>query len=218
MSHLNPRFRRINTPPNSATFNVYRVAITGTIEGQMTVNLFYYRDQIAIATGATLAQMQSLYLGVTGFGGIITDYLASLSSDWLATAIIIDSPTSPALARLYMPSILVGTGPAGHLPTTTAAVITKMSGLKGQCGRGHVALPAVPKTWATESTVTNVTAYNALAGQMAQIQANGGVEFHPVIWSKGTRLTPRLGHTDITVCQLRPVLGTVRRRKLGRGK
>lgn len=217
MSRANPRYHRTNTVPPPPTGNVWHVKIKGSIEGQMTISNFYYEDTQTPGSG-TLAIQQALFNGLTVVGNLVPKYEACLSVDWVANSIIIDSPNNQALAAYVQPWSTAAGGPTGHEPTEVAAVILKQTSLKGQCGRGRVELPAVPTAWVGSSQLTTTTAYQALAGQMIAQVVNGGYTFTPGIYSRGTRQVRLPGFTALVSCAVTTLLGTIRRRKIGRGK
>lgn len=218
MSKANPRFRRVNVPLPAPTNDVYRARFVGSIEGQLTIDTFYYRGDSAAGT-ESLAMQINLVTALELAGGMRDKYKACMSSDWTMESMLIDCPFIATLATLTAASVGPGTGPAGHEPTTVATVISRFSKQKGQCGRGHVSLPAVPTAWVTSSMITSSTAYDAFVLTMGGVISGGGHNFTPVIYSKGTRVSPKAsGISDQINATLRDVLGTVRRRKLGRGK
>jgi hypothetical protein len=144
-----------------------------------------------------------------------------MSSDWVLNFCVIDCPTSPSLAALTQTVISFGTGTAGHEPTEVAFNINRYTGFKGQCGRGRVLMPAVPTSVVTASKVTTLTAYTAFANQMLAPIAQGGDTFTPGLYSRdGSHAFPGAGYADLTatLTQASSLLGTARRRKIGRGK
>jgi len=218
MSRANPRFRRQNQKLPVPTSNVYRVRLLGSFENQLTSNSFYFFDGNPFAS-TTLTNLQNLSTAIGAAGSLIPKYVAAISVDWHLTGYIIDSPTSPSLAALNVQQITVGGGPAGHEPTEVAAPFIRYSSVKGQCGRGRFSLPAVPTSWVTGSNTTTNTAYFALATEVLVNLTAGADTFHPCIFSRnGSRAFPGLGVSALTACTYSTLLGTIRRRKVGRGK
>jgi len=218
MSRARPRFTRVNFPPPPPAYNVWRLAVVGSIEGQMTINNFFYHDGIAITSGVTGIVQNNLYNAFVGASGPWDEYKGALSADWTSVEIRVDSPTSLDFGTAIYPQGAAGLGAGGHEPTTVAVILSKLTELKGQCGRGHWALPAVPSSVVLNSTLSNLTAYNNLKTALLATLTLGGTSFKPVVFSKGTKQTPRIGYSEIGAITVRPVLGTCRRRKLGRGK
>lgn len=218
MSRANPRYRRNNLALPPLTGNVYRVRIFGSIEGQLTISTFYYQDSNAAGT-ATVTHANNLHTAFVAAGNVGLTYLACCSVDWSSTYVWIDSPNTPSLAPQPYVFSNTGGGSAGHEPTEVAAVLTRGSASRGQCGRGRVSVPAVPTNVVTASRITGLTAYNALANSMLAVIASGGDTFTPVIFSKnGSRVHSFQGASQVTIVTPLGLLGTVRRRKIGRGK
>lgn len=218
MSRANPRFRRFNAKLPSPTQNVYRSKVYGQIENQMTISTFWWTDSAALGT-ASLTHMQNLYNAMVLPAGFLAKYLACLSADFALTEVIIDVPTSPSLAAFTQANTAAGTGPAGHEPSEVAAVIDRYTAFKGQCGRGRVSLPAVPTTWVTASRLTTTTANAAFATQMLAAITSGGDTFTPGLYShNGSRQQPGAGFAVLSQTVFDTLLGTIRRRKIGRGK
>lgn len=218
MSKANPRFRRVNPTLFPPFHGTYRVRITGTIESQLTVSTFYYRDADG-PLSESLIKMQALATGILSGGSLMSFYGQACSSDWDATEVLVDSPVLQVLATVVeYAGAFAGGGPAGHEPTTVAAIIHRQTGTKGQCGRGHVSLPAVPTAWVTASKITTPLAYTSFAAAMVTPVTSGGTTFTPCLYSKGTRIQKTVGVADLTSATPRDLLGTVRRRLLGRGK
>lgn len=207
----------MNLTLNPPTNDVYRVRFIGSIEGQLTVNTLYYRGAGA-RNSESLAMQINLITALENAGGVRDKLKAACSSDWTMESMLVDCPFVQTIATLTAASIGAGGGPAGHEPTTIGVVISKMTTVKGQCGRGHITTPAVPTSWVTSSMLTNTTAHDALSLALGGVISGGGTTFTPVIYSKGTRITKNPGVADIIQCVTRDLLGTVRRRKIGRGK
>lgn len=122
-------------------------------------------------------------------------------------------------------SALLGSVVQPSLPEEMGIVITKGTTLKGQHGRGRVTLPAIPITFTTPATSpdqtngTAATALNPLLTSLASSLTAAGVLFTPVLVTR-----PLIGAGVPTRAMLITswandvVLGTVRRRKVGRGE
>lgn len=220
MSRANPRYRRRNFNLSALTNDIFRVKVVGFLENQTCVSSFFYKGP-SLVNNATQANLTDLGSGFVAAGGMLLKYLAACSSDYTLSQVNIDCPTTPSLAPLITTQAGSGGGPTPHLPTEMAVVIIKQTAVKGQCGRGRVSIPAVPSAWVTASKLTTVTAHNALAVAMTDAITSGPDTFFPCIYSKaGSRIFPIAGYAALTLCQLAAgsLLGTVRRRKIGRGK
>lgn len=224
MSRANPRFRRNNPPLPAAPANCWQLSVLGYVENQVTVNTFYYRD-----AGLTLAADLSNEANLrTGFDtNVIPSFKACISSDWAMTSIVvrcINVPTRAAFVYNYNP-VVAGTGAATHMPTTTAAVLSRRTAVRGQCGRGRLYIPAPPVTSQAAvnnsyTTATYQTTLAALATAMKTAFVQTAMTFTPGLASKGPRTqNPRVsGFADLTNVIVVPVYGTIRRRRIGRGK
>lgn len=220
MSRANPRYRRRNFNLAALTNDILRVKVVGMLENQVCVSSFFYKGP-SLVNNCTQANLTDLGAGFVAAGNMLTKYLAACSSDYTLSQVNIDCPTTPSLAPLITTQVGSGGGPAGHLPTEMAVVLIKQTAVRGQCGRGRVSIPAVPTAWVTASKLTTVVAHNNLATQMEASITAGADTFFPCIYSaKGSRVFPVPGYAAITLVQLAAgsLLGTVRRRKIGRGK
>lgn len=213
MSKAHPRYTRNNQPLAAAAANLFEVAVIGDLEGQTTINTFYYNDG-----GATLNSTSEQTLATAFRTALMTLYKAACSSDWTWTGVKVSCLTSPA----RMPVIDVtgagaGTGPAGHEPSQIGVVIMRLSGVKGQAGRGRVTIPAVPSGWVTGSLLTTGAAHLSLAGGMLATFVSGAVTYTPMVVSRKNKAGPTLGAATVLRTTVGSVLGSVRRRKIGKG-
>jgi hypothetical protein len=220
MSRAVPRFRRQNPPLPPPAANLFQVQLIGVLEGQLTINNFYYWD-----SGATLSATSEQDLAVAFIGiGNLTTFLAACSADLVITAIKVQCLTTPTRMP-YVDTIAGGVGAigGGHEPTTVSCVISRYSGIKGQAGRGRVYMPAVPTVWVTGSAVTagaGITAYGNVATMMKVTFTSGGSPTYvPMQVSKRNRTANFvLGASPVLNTDFRPLLGNTRRRRIGRGK
>jgi hypothetical protein len=221
MSRANPRFHRTNAPlpavPIANSVAVFK--IVGAIENQLTVNTFYY-----LGGSAAPNTLQIGTLGVNLENLLLPLYQACISADWTmaySSVDIVDKNTFFGSQRTTSAG-LHGTRTAGHFPTEVAMVIARYSLTKGQHGRGRISLPAIALADVTASTITSatlITAQNALAVAMLAVVSDGTNNWSPCIAQRSTT-TPRLVIGASLLQSIRPrlLLGTVRRRKIGRGK
>jgi hypothetical protein len=117
----------------------------------------------------------------------------------------------------------VGTAGAAALPGTSAVVVTKQTAWKGQHGRGRFYMPSIPTTFttpATDPSILNSTGLVAYTTWMATLIANvvGTVVWTPVVSQRPVppQVLPQYASKVVTL-RVQPVLGTVRRRREGRG-
>jgi hypothetical protein len=210
---------RANRPLPAANNNVYRLKVIGEIEKQVTVTTFFYQDTLPISdvAGTKFSVLADGFQAISP--GVELSLLAACSADWKEDQIVIDSPTQKQLAPYVRTVSAPGTGPAGHLPTQMAASLIKRTLFSGQCGRGRWALPGVPSTWCTLSTITTLTEYLAFATAALADITSAGIVFTPILYSaNGSAAFPlKDGVAALESVTLNHTLGTSRRRKLGVG-
>lgn len=217
MSAAKPQFKRFNPMPPAPTHNIYRVKLGGGVEGQITMNTFYYADEQTVGT-ATTSVLIELFNAFTGAGGILPVYAAAVSADWSVTFMLIDCPTSPTLSPYTVAPIQSGLGPVGHEPNQVATTIAKKTDWRGQHGRGRISVPALPTSWKTGTQLTTVVQLGNLASKMQTALTGATHTFTPGILARQTGAPNTLGWAPITSCVVRLILGTCRRRKPGVGK
>lgn len=220
MSRAKPRFKRVNPPLPALTNNIFLVSVLGVIENQLTINTFAYEDNKAVGAPAGNPEAE---LGAAWRVNVLGSYRACCSADWSVTGIktsCINLPTRiPVFDTGAYP--LAGTGATGHFPTEVSAVIQRKTVYKGQSGRGRFSLPALPLSAATASALTagqiatQNTFLTALAGTLTTVNN----VFSPALVSRrGVFPNFTYGSALLTAFINNTVLGTVRRRKIGRGR
>jgi hypothetical protein len=191
----------------------------GNVEGQLTVNNLYYQATAANITAVDLGNFLVTWRANEQF-----TWRSAISSDWFLNQYRVTCLTQPLLATLVMPVTpsLQGAGPANHLPTTNAIVLSKVTNLRGQHGRGRIYMPAIPTTWVALSVLVDaggIQQYQNLAVGLTTDVAVGALTWHPVVPSF-SKLTPRtlIGASTVVNTIVRTIVGTVRRRRLGKGR
>ncbi len=221
MSRAVRRFVRVNPHLPSivglAGCIVYK--IIGSLENQLTVNTFYY-SSVNIAPNTS--QLTTLLAAIST--NLMAAYRACVSADWTCTLERIDVVHRNDLngVQSLANAAAAGTRGAGHFPTEVAITIARSSLVKGQHGRGRISLPAVPLADVTASNITAVALVNnllTLCAQMKLVASDGANNWTPSIAERSVT-SPKLviGASAITACSPRTLLGTCRRRKIGRGK
>lgn len=220
MSRANPRFHRFNAALPSVTgTGVVEYIIQGSIEGQLTISTFFYQAAVPAPT-----QVQLTNLGNNLNTAFLSKYLALMAGEWTMTRQLVN------VVHVNNIQGIIGTGSAGaagtggtlHQPTEVAAIVIRRSAVKGQHGRGRLSLPAVPLNAVSGSSI-NQTAYitnaGTLATQMLATVSDGTNNWTPVIAQRAPT-SPRLviGAAALSAAALNTLLGTVRRRRIGRGK
>lgn len=221
MSRANPRFHRTNAslPAIPLGSNVVCYKIIGAVENQLTVTTFYYMGGVGLPTAL---QLGTLMLNISAVLRVL--YLNCIAADWTLTSERIDIVNVNTVQG--QTSITnagsVGTRVAPHLPTQMAAVILRQCNVKGQHGRGRISLPAISAGDCTESTITlaaEKTALTNLSNAFFTTATDGINVYIPVI-AQRSPASPRLvtGASALTGARVNLLLGTIRRRKIGRGK
>lgn len=221
MSRASPRYRRNNPSltPVGAGNGVALVRYFGLIEGQMTINTFMYS-----APQPTISNTQMATLLTNVNLAILNQYVACLSADWSVVKQTLDLVHRNDVIGVVATTLAGNPGgrPVNHLPSEVAAVLIRYSGFKGQHGRGRLGLPAIAVGDVTFSKITaaaELAALNTLAGAMLATASDGSNTWTPCVGQRALT-SPKLvtNFSSLTRVVVNPILGTVRRRKLGRGK
>lgn len=221
MSRANPRYHRTNAsgPPVLGTATVATYKLYGKLELQMTVTgLSYY----SVSGPPTTLQLGTLMTNISNT--MLPLIKACVSADWTVDYERIDVVSNNTTNGQIMTTHAGQTGgrPAGHLPTQMAAVIIKNTNLKGQHGRGRVSLPGIATADVTASTITaaaEITALNAFIAQFVTVMSDGANNWNMCVPQR-LAASPRLvaNYSLVNGGTLKTLLGTVRKRKIGRGK
>jgi len=118
-----------------------------------------------------------------------------------------------------------GTATGNPLPSVNAVVVSKQTGTKGQHGRGRNYMPSVPGAFVNNAvdpdriTTGSVGLYQSSINTWFSAAITDGT--NPVTLAIFTRVTKGAAVTNaanVLTYIIRPLLGTVRRRRIGRGK
>lgn len=221
MSRASPRFHRVNPslPTVGSTQGVVLYKVVGSIESQLTINTFYYLGPV---NNPTLTQLTTLLTAISSL--IFSNYKACLSADWSLTRETLDVvhrvDINGVISTANVPA--AGGRPALHEPTEIAVIILRKSAFKGQHGRGRISLPGISTSDVGASTIIGTalpTALVGLRGQMVLTASDGVNTWTPCI-AQRTNISPHfiVAAAPITTTSHNLLLGTVRRRKIGRGR
>jgi hypothetical protein len=218
MSRANPRFRRVNPSlPPPGTGAVIQITAIGIVEGQETINTFYYY----CSTAGALTTADLIAALAAWRAAFSAHYIAAMSSDWKSVNLIAACLTQPSLVTIddFTWAGTNGGGPAGHEPTQVAVCVSRYTAFKGQHGRGRIYLPAVPTGWVTNSNVTTVGAYVQIALDLALgFTANANIYVPAVVQRSKVSPRPVVGVAAVVEGTARFLTATIRRRRIGRGK
>jgi hypothetical protein len=221
MSRANPRFRRANTPLPAVAQNLYQANIQFSLLSQVCVCTTYWNDGQAAGTGVSPTALAA------GVNALASTWQPVMGNNCFVTGVIVrclNNPTYVSVSR-FLAAPLPGTVASASDGTIYSPTIIRQTAWRGQAGRGRVSIPGLPASFVTATgealTAAAVTAYTAWGNQwlMGTI-VNSGLTFTAYLYSRGLRTqTPKIpGAAQINSFSIRPLVGTVRRRKLGRGK
>lgn len=221
MSRANPRFKRTNAPlpaiPGGSHVVLYR--ILGNLESQLTISTFYWMGANA---NPTSTQLTTLLTAISA--GLFTKYAALCSADWTGRQERLDVVDVNSIAGVLSNANqgVAGTRTAGHEPTEVAQPVIRYTAVKGQHGRGRFSIPGISTADVTGSAIVAGTWNTALGlfnTAMMAAYSDGANSWIAVLASRSST-APRLanGASALTSAVKSPLLGTIRRRKIGRGK
>jgi len=222
MSRASPRFRRVSPslPLVGSTNNAVVYKVQGQIEGQMTISTFLYSGQVP---SPTQAQLTALLANI--HTSLWAAYRSCISVDWATVKERVDVVHRNDISGVdsFASAGSGGTRAAGHLPTEVAIQLIRYSAVKGQHGRGRVSIPGVASADVTGSNIsagTLVTALNALVTQILTSVTDGSGNTYVSAIGQRSTTSPKLivGVSPVTRIVVPTLLGTIRRRKIGRGK
>lgn len=223
MSKANPRFRRVNPQLPNLSTPVYQVTVSGSGEaGIWLINLAY------LASASPQTNLSEQNIATTWNTQCNVSLKACLNQTYTYTGVKVTCVTNPNRIP-YTGTGLTGMGSgtvlSSALPSTVAAIFSKYTTTKGQHGRGRNYMPAPPITFTTPASLpdyvnaTGLTAYNSFlsAIQSASI-VDGSTLMALCIYTRVAKGQPVTQGQFCSVVQMRSLLGTVRRRRTGRGK
>jgi len=222
MSRANPRFHRVNPslPPVGANNGVTLYRIIGKIENQLTISGCHF---FGANNNPTNAQLTTLLVNIGN--GVFPTYKNLISADWTCVQEVLAVVHRNDIASVFRLSNqgVAGGRPAGHLPTEAAAWCLKNTGFKGQHGRGRMSIPAISTADVTNSTLTGAVWLAAAILFDNSLLANYSDGANNWTGALGQRSAapPHLVTNVATLSGasfVNLLLGTVRRRKIGRGK
>jgi hypothetical protein len=223
MSKAVPRFKRNNPALPPIAGAVYLVTVGGDIDNQTWYCNFGY-----MASSFSQVSVSESNISASFITNVIPAFKACLDPTNDITSVkvaCVSVPTRAPFVQTGGSFPLSGTAGATHLPSTVAGIISKYTPTRGQHGRGRNYIPGIPNTFVTPTVdpdrlnSTGITAYNALATALdVQLTDTGGVVLDMCIFKRVAKGLSVLNGQDVSTFQTRPLLGTVRRRRIGRGK
>jgi len=213
---------RLNPPAPSLTGAAVRVSVITLLEGNQCYTDHDYQTAAAfVLTPAALAGFLTAWWTANG-----ALYLACLTADSQLKGVL-GTDLSQGTVPTFLDSSNAGAlgTVAGHsLPSEMAVTISKRTALKGQHGIGRVSMPGVPIGFTTPATTSNqinatgVLAYVALNAELQTPLVSGGQTWTPCVSTRPKPPATLVTHAaNTTAWVTRLLLGTARRRKIGRG-
>lgn len=211
---------RVNALPPPITGDCYRLTIYSRAQAQVCMNTFEVMgDNFAASPAAPMANILAAWVLA-----VETQYLACCTTQTRIFRYNIQCISSNAPASIDSLVNKPGTTVTDPLPLEMGVILKKTGPLKGQHGRGRVYMPAIPVTFTTPSiepnllNATGTTAYTALGLDIQAAVTVGGINYTPIVSPRPiapavvvTVAAPITSHLPVSL------LGTVRRRREGRG-
>lgn len=223
MSRAAPRFRRPSPSLPALGFPAYLVQAQGHGEaGIFLVNFAYIANNVAqtAASEANIAASAAV-AWAAAFRGCMN---ASYSLDAIKVTCVTTVTRQP-FTNNTSAALGAGTIAGNPLPSTVAATIAKSTATKGQHGRGRNYMPGVPQSFITAATdpdrinAVGLVAYNAFVTALLNTAlADGATNCNLAIYTRVAAGQPVTKGQLVTTCVMRSLLGTIRRRRVGRGK
>jgi hypothetical protein len=224
MSRAVPRFRRFNPPLPAATGYVMQVLMSGLMDGQRWVMDFGF---MGVGTPPPAGAEATVAGSFTTLMQPTWQPLTANNVSWDTTKVsCVSIPTRNPFVLTTAPLPLFGSGgAAGHLTSTDAGIFSKYTLFKGQHGRGRNYIPGMPESFvapavdANDLTAGGIAALSAFATAARTQPFTDGVNTLDLcIYTRPAKGLPVTLAANVIVVTPRPLLGTVRRRRVGRGK
>lgn len=223
MSRAVPRFRRVNPPLPAITGAVYNVIAEGSGEAGLWLMNFGYMAA-SFAQTATSEFNLSQSWG-NNFAVLLRAVLSQVYSLTAIKVVCVSLPTRQPFLNTTNANLGNGTVAVPPLPSVNAAVMSKATGVRGQHGRGRNYFPAVPTNFVVPATDPDRLTVAAVANYMAFVNAlnttaivDGATQVLPAIFTRTLHGLPVATAALVLTMRMSSILGSVRRRRLGRGK
>jgi hypothetical protein len=212
---------RVNPPAPAVTGDVVRFTMISVTQGQ---TCFTTHDYMSSAVGdVTHPLLANL---ATAFDtAVTTPYLACLPTTSNVVGVIAEVISTSTVSKFLLSFIQAGLVAAAGLPLEIAAIINRSTILRGGHGVGRFSMPAIPVTFTTPATDPNRinaaggVAYTALCVALqTTFPAASAPAVSPVVSTRPVPPALVVSHAQPIISQaFNTLVGTVRRRKEGRG-
>jgi len=197
--------------------NTAAVHVRGSVDGQFTENLLFYKF-IDVITDGDLTSLVNAVAAV-----VLSDWVPLLSGEWVGREVYARDLTSGSGLEATDTSIFgeVGTASGGGLPNNATIALARKTGLAGRSNRGRVFWQALATSQqATANTLNSTVGLNIIDALEAADAAAIILDWTPVVVSLFTGGAPRVAGvaTPITSWSLTNLVLDSRQRRLpGRG-
>lgn len=193
-----------------AVDDIYRCTIVGQLHGQTMNNVLFYREATSAGANGQTALASALD------SKYATNILPRQSDEYTYKGALVQrfSPGTPLVATLNSTNTGAGGIVGNSLPTSSAAVIKKLTTLAGRKYRGRLFLPGIPTAHEDDSELS-AAAETALATAFSNFgvsATSGGFVFNLILWHKASST-----YTDVSIWEVTTPLRVQRRREVGRG-
>jgi len=198
-------------PTQIFTGDIIEFVFNGLLHGQRVQNVLHYRvtDDNGVAPDLTNA-----ILDISG--ALRQKMLDAMSNEYTLETyggrVISPTPSAPVELPIFVNN--TGGKAQNSLPSSTAIVLTKRTGLPGRSFRGRAYFCGIPVDQEIDSKVAeqNAGEWEILAAAMDDVIADGDATLEPVVWSRKNQVA-----TTITKVDVRLILRNQRRRQVGVG-
>jgi len=223
VSRAVPRFHRVNPALPAATGAVYNVIASGSGEAGIWLMNFGYMSASFAQTILSEPNLATSWCNnfAAGLRGLLsTVYFLSA-----VKVVCVSVPTRQPFLNTTNANLGAGTGGATPLPSVNAVVMSKGTLIRGQHGRGRNYFPGVPSSDVNPAvdpdriTPAAQAAYQAFANLMNTTPiVDGATNVAPAIFTRTRAGIPVTLAAGVATMRVSSILGSVRRRRLGRGK
>jgi hypothetical protein len=192
-----------------AVADVYRFVINGRIQEEPTTTILHWRETTA-ATGSAYEVAAALNTALLSAWKL--QFLPLLSEDFRLMNGICNRihPTFGPTSTQFLQPTDIGGVDEDSVPELAALVISLVTNLASESGRGRCYLAGIPQTH-TDAGILVASARIALASATSnffvEVNAAGGT-FTPGVWSRKNEV-----FTDLELARVNSALGTQRRRR-----
>lgn len=196
--------------------NIILVVHKYELHGQVCLNTYHYSNDDAIADWEEVAAgyLQSFE---TNVHVPVTNFQSHEVDNYVLSIQVLTIAEGRTRAIFRTPTVQAGVDADDSLPTSSAAVITKVTQFAGAANRGRTFLAGIPFGAEDQSRLTPVAIgkLNAVANGIASdLEAAGPVKLNPGLWNGGTAGN---AFKPIQAGLPRNIIRVQRRREVGRG-